>query len=54
MNYRDNGHHGLSLKDKLWATAAAYTKVDFYREMNELKHISKYVYNYLMKIDRSS
>jgi hypothetical protein len=53
-NYRDNGHRGLALKDKLWAAAATYTEADSFKEMDELKNISEYAYNYLMKIDRSS
>ena len=51
VNYKDSGHKGLALKDKLWAAAAAYTEADFYKEMNELKNISEYTYNYLMNID---
>ena len=54
MNYRDSGHKGLELKDKLWAAAAAYIEVNFYKEMDELKNISEYAYNYLMNIDRGS
>jgi hypothetical protein len=53
-NYRDSGHRGLALKDKLWAVAAAYTEADFFKEMDELKNISEYAYNYLMNVDRSS
>jgi hypothetical protein len=52
-NYRDSGHRGLVLKDKLWAAAAAYTEAEFYKQMNELNLISNDAYNYLMKIDRS-
>ena len=50
-NYEDSGHHGLALKDKLFAAATAYIEADFYKEMDELKNISEYAYNYLMKID---
>jgi hypothetical protein len=39
-NYRDSGHRGLVLKDKLWAAAAAYIEADFFTEMKELKNIS--------------
>jgi hypothetical protein len=53
-NYRDSGHLGLALKDKLWATAAAYTEANFFKEMDGLKNISEYAYNYLMEIDRST
>jgi pectate lyase len=53
-NYRDSGHHGLAMKDKLWVAAAVYTEANFYKEMDELKNISEYAYNYLMKIDQSS
>ena len=50
-NYRDSGHRGLALKDKLWAAASAYTETDFFKEMDELKNISEYAYNYLMNVD---
>jgi hypothetical protein len=53
-NYRDSGHRGLALKDKLWAAAAAYTEADFLNEMEELKNISEYAYNFLMEVDRRS
>jgi hypothetical protein len=46
-NYRDNGHRGLTLNDKLWAAVAAYTKADFFKEMDKLKNISEYAYNNL-------
>jgi hypothetical protein len=52
-NYRDSGHRGLALKDKLRVAAAAYTEDEFYKQMDELNLISKDAYNYLMKIDRS-
>ena len=50
-NNRDSGHRGLALKDKLWVVAAAYTEIDFHKEMDELKNISEHAYNYLSKID---
>jgi hypothetical protein len=53
-NYKDNGHRGLVLKDKLWAAAAAYIEADFFKEMDELKNKSEYAYNYLMSVDRRS
>ena len=53
-NYRDSGHKGFALKDKLWVAAAAYTEADFYKEIDELKNISEYAYNYLMNIDWGS
>jgi hypothetical protein len=53
-NYRDSGHRGLALKDKLWGAAAAYTEADFLREMDELKGISPDAYDYLSKIDPST
>jgi hypothetical protein len=36
-NYKDIGHRGLALKDKLWVVAASYTKDEFHKEMGELK-----------------
>ena len=41
MNYRDKSHRSLALKDKLWDAVAAYIEADFYKEMDELKHISE-------------
>ncbi|XP_059461824.1 uncharacterized protein LOC132190802 [Corylus avellana] len=52
-NYRDSGHRGLALKDKLWAAAVAYTEAEFHKEMDELKHISEDAYNYLSNVDPS-
>ncbi|XP_059435360.1 uncharacterized protein LOC132168246 [Corylus avellana] len=52
-NYRDAGHRGLALKDKLWAAAAAYTEAEFHKEIDELKHISEDAYNYLSNVDPS-
>ncbi len=53
-NYRDEGHHGVALKDKLWSEAAAYTDADFHKEIEELKGISQDAYEYLAKIDPST
>lgn len=53
-NYRDVGHKSLMLKDKLWSAAAAYTKDEWSREMEELKGISPDAYAYLSDIDPSS
>jgi hypothetical protein len=50
-NYRDMGYRGLALKDKLWVLASAYIEIEFQKQMDELKLISKDAYNYLMKID---
>jgi len=52
-NYRDVGHKGLVLKDKLWSVAAAYTKAEWTREM-KLKRIILDAYDYLSKIDPST
>jgi hypothetical protein len=52
-NYKDSGHHDLALKDKLWVVVAAYTEVEFHKQMDELNLISNDAYNYLMKIDQS-
>jgi hypothetical protein len=56
VNYRDVGHKGLALKDKLWTADAAYTEAEWTREMEELKSISPDVdvYEYLSKIDPST
>jgi len=51
-NYRDVGHKGLALKDKLWIAAAGEAK--WTREMKELKSISPDAYEYLSKIDPST
>jgi hypothetical protein len=53
VNYKDVGHRGLTLKDKLWVAVAAYTKAEFYKKMDELKLISQDAYNYLSKVDPS-
>jgi hypothetical protein len=50
-NYRDSGHRGLALKDKLSVVAVAYTEADFFKEMEELRNISEYAYNFLMEVD---
>jgi hypothetical protein len=53
-NCKDEGHHGVALKGKLWVAAVVYTEVDFLREMEEIKGISKDAYDYLAKIDPST
>ena len=53
-NYRDIGHRGHALKDKLWVAVASYIEAEFHKEMDELKHISQDAYNYLSKINPSS
>jgi hypothetical protein len=53
-NYRDVGHKDLTLKDKLWSAATAYTDDEWSREMKELKGISPDAYAYLSDIDPSS
>jgi len=52
-NYRDVGHKGLALKDKLWSAVAAYTEAEFTREMEELEGISPNAYDYLSNIGPS-
>lgn len=52
-NYRDVGHKGFVLKDKLWSTVAAYTKAEWTSKM-KLKGISLDAYDYLPKIDPST
>ncbi|GMY12362.1 MuDR family transposase [Fagus crenata] len=49
-NFRDSGHRGKALKDKLWAAASAYTKFEFDAHMAELKKLSPPAYEYLSKI----
>lgn len=53
-NYRDAGHRGMALKDKLWAAAAAYTEADFNKSMEEIKAISPDAHEYLSKVDPSA
>ncbi|XP_035546580.1 uncharacterized protein LOC118348629 [Juglans regia] len=52
-NFRDAGHRGVALKEKLWQAATAYTKRDFERAMEELKALSQPAYDYLKVIDPS-
>jgi hypothetical protein len=52
-NFRDEGHRGVALKDKLWAAACAYTKAEFNAHMQELKRMSPAAFEYLDKIDPS-
>ena len=49
-NFRDSGHRGKALKDKLWAAASAYAEFEFDAHMVELKRLSPPVYDYLSKI----
>uniref|UniRef100_A0A2N9HPZ0 Uncharacterized protein n=1 Tax=Fagus sylvatica TaxID=28930 RepID=A0A2N9HPZ0_FAGSY len=49
-NFRDSGHRGKALKDKLWAAASAYTEFEFDAYMVELKKLSPPAYEYLSKI----
>uniref|UniRef100_A0A2N9J5M7 CCHC-type domain-containing protein n=1 Tax=Fagus sylvatica TaxID=28930 RepID=A0A2N9J5M7_FAGSY len=49
-NFRDSGHRGKALKDKLWAAASAYTEFEFDAHMAELKKLSPLAYEYLSKI----
>jgi hypothetical protein len=50
-NFRDDGHKGLVLKDKLWKAAAAYSFVGYQREMEALKKLNPAAHAYLEKID---
>ena len=52
-NYRDKGHKGKALKDKLWAAAAAYTEHEFLEQMGELKKLCPKAYEYLDNVDPS-
>jgi hypothetical protein len=49
-NFRDSGHKGKALKDKLWAAASAYTEFEFDAHMAELKKLSPSAYEYISKI----
>lgn len=53
-NYKDEGHRGMALNDKLWVVATTYTEADFYKEMREIRGISNDTYEYLAKIDLST
>ncbi|GMY34069.1 MuDR family transposase [Fagus crenata] len=50
VNFRDSGHRGKALKNKLWAAASAYTEFEFDAHMAELKKLSPLAYDYLSKI----
>lgn len=50
-NFRNEGHKGLLLKDKLWKIASTYTVHGFLREMEELKQMSIPAHAYLEKVD---
>ena len=49
-NFKDSGHRGKALKDKLWAAASAYTVFEFDAHMAKLKKLSPPAYDYLSKI----
>ena len=49
-NFKDSGHRGKALKDKLWSVASTYTKFEFDAHMAELKKLSPPAYEYLSKI----
>ena len=48
-NFRDSGHRGKALKDKLWGAASAYTKFEFDAHMAKLKKLSPPTYEYPSK-----
>ncbi|GMY18731.1 hypothetical protein FCV25MIE_13970 [Fagus crenata] len=52
-NFRDRGHRGKALKDKLWEAAAACTETEYLAAMEELKKIDEAAYNYLDTVDQS-
>jgi hypothetical protein len=52
-NFRDEGHRGVALIDKLWAATCAYTEAEFNAHMQELKRMSPATFEYLDKIDPS-
>jgi hypothetical protein len=41
VNFRDERHRGVALKDKLWAASCAYTEAEFNAHMQELKRMSQ-------------
>uniref|UniRef100_A0A2N9H1Q0 MULE transposase domain-containing protein n=1 Tax=Fagus sylvatica TaxID=28930 RepID=A0A2N9H1Q0_FAGSY len=49
-NFKDSGHRGKALKDKLWAAASAYIVFEFDAHMAKLKKLSPQAYDYLSKI----
>ena len=49
-NFRNSGHRGKALKDKLWAAVSAYTVFEFDAHMAKLKKLSLLAYDYLSKI----
>ena len=49
-NFRDSGHRGKALKDKLWGATSSYTEFEFDAHMAELKKLSPPAYEYLSKI----
>ncbi|GMY19315.1 hypothetical protein FCV25MIE_14554 [Fagus crenata] len=51
-NFRDRGHRGKALKDKLWEAAAACTEIEYLAAMEELKKIDEAAYNYLNTVDQ--
>jgi hypothetical protein len=51
INFRNEGHKGLLLRDKLWKPVAAYTMHEFEREMAQLKNMSEPAHAYLEKVD---
>ena len=51
VNFRNEGHKGLLLKDKLWKVVAAYIVREFQREIEELKNMSNPPPTYLEKVD---
>lgn len=40
-NFRDAGHRGITLKEKLWRVTTMYTKAEFIKKMDELKGLSE-------------
>ena len=52
-NFRDAGHRGVALKDKLWGAVTAYTESEFNKKMDELEALSPTAHDYLRNIDPS-
>jgi hypothetical protein len=51
VNFKDDGHRGVLLKDLLWRAASSYTQTRFYAAMEELKGLNPKAHDYLGKVD---
>jgi len=51
VNFRNNDHRGVLLKDILWRAASSYTQTGFYAAMEELKGLNPKAHEYLKNVD---